>query len=663
MDDMSENRKNKKKGESNLVGAAAVVLIICVCFLIDTKLGIGAIAGAVAGFFAWSLLGDGGSQKEEEGGRVAFLDTAVLQKNFPIPQNMPIPYAVLDIRGHILMYNEIFAKEFPSMDLVTPVVEQLKRAGTDKHVIVEVEGKHYDAMLNQCEVVEENGAVGYVLNMTLVDISRQYALEEKLDSSETVIGMLFLDNYEEVADSLAEDRQPLLSAIVDRKLTQFATDANGVMRKLEKDRYIFLLSKGNLEALKEKKFDIMNTIREINVGEHIPVTMSMGIGIGGGSLEDAMQSAKAALDLALGRGGDQVLIKEGEKYLFYGAKAGEVGRNGRIRARVKADALWELMGASSSIIVMGHRNADLDSLGSCMGICAIARAMGKKCRIVMNDVSVGIRRIYGQMAENGHYEAAFIKEKDALKEMDEKTLVIVVDTHRISMVEGPSVLEAAKKIVVFDHHRKSAQDFIDQAVLLYHEPYASSTSELITEMIQHIGKKIKLKSIEADALLAGITVDTKNFAVKTGAITFEAAGFLRRNGADSIRVRMLFQNDIDSYKAKATAVRDAELYLGCMALSVCPADVENSMLTAAQAADDLMNVTGVKASFVCCKVGELVYVSARSFGDVNVQRIMEKLGGGGHFTVSGAQLRDCSAEEAKEKVRNAIEEYLKEETT
>ncbi len=669
MDDMSENAKSEqyqeKTGrESNPIGVAAVILLLCICFLIDPRVGFGALIGAAAGFFAWSLLKDNGTRKEENADdRVAFLDTTVLQHNFPLPQNMPIPYAVLDIRGHILMYNEKFAKEFPNMELILPVVDQLKKAGIGKHAVVVVEEKHYDAMLNQCEVVEENGAVGNVLNMTLVDISKQYELEERLDRNETVIGMLFLDNYEDVMDSLAEDRQPLLSAIVDRKLTQFAADANGVMRKLQMDRYILLLSKGDLEALKEKKFDIMNTIREINVGEHIPVTMSMGVGIGGGSLEDAMQSAKAALDLALGRGGDQVLIKEGEKYLFYGAKAGEVGRNGRIRARVKADALWELMGASSSIMVMGHRNGDLDSLGSSMGICAIARAMGKKCRIVMNEVSTGIKCISEQMAQDEYYQTAFMKEKDALKEMDDKTLVIVVDTHRTSMVEGPSVLEAAKKIVVFDHHRKSAQDFIEQAVLLYHEPYASSTSELITEMIQHIGKRIKLRSIEADALLAGITVDTKNFAVKTGAITFESAGFLRRNGADSIRVRMLFQNDIDSYKAKATAVRDAELYLGSMALSVCPANRENSTLTAAQAADDLMNVTGVKASFVCCKVDDVVYVSARSFGDVNVQRIMEKLGGGGHFTVSGAQLKDCSAEEAKERVRSAIDEYLKEETT
>ncbi len=474
--------------------------------------------------------------------------------------------------------------------------------------------------------------------------------------------MIFLDNYEEVADGLDEDRVPILSAVIDRKLNQFAQELDGVVKKLEKDRYIFLLSNGMLEKLKERKFDILNVLREVSVGEHIPVTMSMGIGVGGGSLETAMRNAKAALDLALGRGGDQVLIKEGEKYLFYGGKAGEMGRNARIRARVKADALWELMGEASDILVMGHRHADLDSLGSCMGICAIAEAMGKKCRIIMNEIGVGIERLYENMAQAGHYEARLVKDADAVKLMEEKTLAIVVDTHRSSMVEGPQVLAAAKKIVLFDHHRKSTTDFIEQAVLIYHEPYASSTAELVTEMIQHFGKKIKLKPIEADALLAGITVDTKNFCVKTGAITFEAAGFLRRNGADSIRVRLLFQNDMDTYKAKATAVRDAEIFMENIAISVCPSNVENSALTAAQAADDLMNVTGIKASFVCCKVGDMIYISARSFGEINVQRIMEKLGGGGHFTVSGAQLKDCTLEEAKEKIRGAIEEYLKEES-
>ena len=652
--------RNPEGNGRNPLGGTVVIVCICICFVLDVKLGIGAALGAAAGYFAWSLRKDA-DMDSEEGMAASFVDTAVLKQNFSIPKNLPVPYAVLDVRGRLLMYNQKFSEVFPDMKKAEPVLEQLrKKIGQGEVQTVEVDGNYYDAAIDHCEVVEESGAVGMVLTLTLVDVTKRCQLEKELNDNETVIGLMFLDNYEEVADSLTQDKLPILSALVDRKVNQFAADANGVVRKLEKDRYLLLLSKGNLEGVKEKKFDIMNTLREISVGEHIPMTMSMGIGVGGASLDAAMLSAKAALDLALGRGGDQVLIKEGEKYLFYGAKAGEVGRNGRIRARVKADALWELMGEASSILVMGHRHADLDSIGSCMGICAIARALDKKCRIVLNEVSIGIRHLHENMKENGHYEAAFIKETEALKLMDEKTLVIVVDTHRSSMVEGPQVLEAAKKIVVFDHHRKST-DFIDQAVLMYHEPYASSTAELITEMIQHIGKKIKLKTIEADALLAGITVDTKNFAVKTGAITFETAGFLRRVGADSIRVRMLFQNDMDSYKAKAAAVRDAEIFMDCMAISVCPSDVEDSMLTAAQAADDLMNVVGIKASFVCSKVGEVVHISARSFGDINVQRIMEKLGGGGHYTVSGAQLRECSVEEAKEKIRHAIEEYMKEE--
>lgn len=656
------NKKLWKKDADRSAGIAAVVIVICVCFIINVLLGIGAIAGALAGGFAWTLLGEGGAASEQSG-ETSFVDTAVLRDNFTIPQNLPIPYAVLDIRGRLLMTNEKFAEIFPDAEQARPMIEQLmKKSGEGESVTLEWNGKYYDAALDHCDIEEENGAVGVVLTMTMVDVSMRCMLEQKLESSETVVGMLLLDNYEEVADSLSEDRQPILSAMVDRKLTQMATDTCGVMRKLEKDRYIFLLSKGNLEKLKERKFDILNTLREITVGEHIPVTMSMGLGIGGGSLEEAMQSAKAALDLALGRGGDQVLIKEGEKYLFYGAKAGEVGRNSRIRARVKADALWELMDGASGILVMGHRNADLDSLGACMGIAAIARAMDKKCRIVLNEVSAGIRTLYDTMPENGHYEAAFIKDADALRMMDEHTLVIVVDTHRSSMVESPQILGAAKRIVIFDHHRKST-DFIDQAVLTYHEPYASSAAELVTEIIQHIGKKVKLKPIEADALLAGITVDTKNFAVKTGAITFDVAGFLRRNGADSIRVRRLFQNDLPSYRAKAAAVRDAELFRGDMAISVCPSDVPNSPLIAAKAADDLMNVTGVKASFVCTEVEGVIFVSARSFGDINVQRIMEKLGGGGHYTVSGAQLRGCGIEEAKERIRHAIEEYIEEEQT
>ena len=639
-----------------------MAMIVFICALVDIYLGIGTLIGGAAVFFGWPVLKELHIPFEvDKEDAPSFLDTMVLQENFQIPQNLPIPYAVLDIRGHILMYNNKFTEVYANIDDAKASVEQLLRhSGEGKKTLLEVGEKIFEGSLDHCDVVEENGAVGTVLTMTLVDVTQKQQLVKLLEEQQTVVGMIFLDNYEEVVDSLDETRWPILSALIDRKLNQLAQDVDGVIRKLEKDRYFFLLKRGRLVQLKEKKFEFLNDIREISVGDHIPVTISMGIGCGENSLEEAMQNAKAAVDLALGRGGDQVVMKEGEKYLFFGGKTGEMGRNARIRARVKADALWDLMGESSGILVMGHKNADLDSMGACMGICAIARAMDKKSHIVMNEVGVGIRRLWDKMEKSGNFTNLTIKTAEALKMMDNNTLVIIVDTNRKSMVESPPVLDAAKRVVLFDHHRKSA-DAIDQAVLVYHEAYASSTSELITEMIQHIGKKIRLTNIEADALLAGITVDTKNFCVKTGAITFETAGFLRRNGADSIRVRLLFQNDMDAYKAKATAVRDAELFMDNIAISVCPANVENSMLTAAQAADDLMNVTGIKASFVCCKVGNTVYISARSFGDINVQRIMERLGGGGHLTVSGGQLQDCTLEEAKEKIRHAIQEYLKEE--
>ena len=660
---MEQKEEQKKQGVGrSIVSAAVAVLLVLLCMVIDVRVGAGTLIGVLAGVFLRPMLkelfGDSPQQAQKEN---RFVDTAVLRENFSIPQNLPVPYAVLDVRGRVMMYNAPFAAVFPEIADADPVIDMLRKtSGAGEVQTVQVGERYFEAALDHCDVVSESGAGGVVLTLIMTDCTKTQQLEQQLKAQEIVVGMILLDNYDDVVDSIDENRLPILSALIDRKFNQLAMEADGVIKKLEKDRYIFLLSHKSLEAFKEKKFEPFNEIKEITIGDHLPVTLSMGIGLGAGSLEMAMQNAKAAMDLALGRGGDQVLIKDGEKYLFYGGKSGEIHKNARIRARVKADALMELMGDASDILVMGHKNADLDSLGACMGICAMAKSIGKKCNIVMDQISVGVQRLYEKMNESGKFGGLIVNGVDAMRMINEKTLVIIVDTHRESMVDSRQILMAAKKIVVFDHHRKST-DAIEQAVLSYHEPYASSTSELITEMIQHMDKKVKLHQIEADALLAGITVDTKNFCVKTGAMTFESAAFLRRNGADSIRVRLLFQNDMDAYKAKATAVRDAELFREHIAISVCPSDVENSTLTAAQAADDLMNVTGVKASFVCCKVDQTVYISARSFGEINVQRIMEKLGGGGHLTVSGAQLKDCTTEEAKERVRTAIVEYLEEE--
>lgn len=660
---MKQSKKEKIRfRERWLLDIVLSIFVVILGLILDIRLGIGAFLGIIAGVFLRPLVKDLlSSDEKEEGQENRFLDTDILRENFSIPQNLPLPYAILDIRGKIMMYNEKFLEVFPCVDDARLVIDELmKTSGAGEVDYISVGNKCYEAALDHCDVMDKSGAVGAVLTLIMQDATEVCRLQKELAEKETVVGIILIDNFDDVVDSMDENRLPILSALIDRKLNQIASSVGGVMKKLEKDRYIFLLSKGSLKQLQEKKFEAFDEIKVTSVGHHIPVTMSMGIGMGGGSLDEAMQSAKAAMDLALGRGGDQIAIKNGEKYDFYGGKSGEIHRNARIRARVKAEALMELMRDASGILVMGHKQADLDSLGSCIGICAMAKSIGRKCNIVMNKRNAGVRRLCEKMEESGEFDGVIIEESDAMRMLNDKSLVVIVDTHRESMVDSEQVLMVAKKIVVFDHHRKST-DFINEAVLIYHEPYASSTSELITEMIQHMDKTVKLSNIEADALLAGITVDTKNFCVKTGAMTFESAAFLRRNGADGIRVRLLFQNDMDVYKAKAAAVRDAELFMDHIAISICPSDVENSTLTAAQAADDLMNVTGIKASFVCCKLEDKIHISARSFGDINVQRVMEKLGGGGHLTVSGAQLSDCTLEEAKEKVRSAIKEYLEEE--
>ena len=652
--------ESEKRNEYILFGVAAVALLLG--FWLNVLLGLGLLVGIGIGVL-YRFLADAGEvteQEEQDSNLARFVDTAVMQENFPIPQNLPVPYAVLNIRGNLLVFNKRFRDLFPTDEDAMPLIEELmKKSGAGESVEVQVADRFYQGAIEPCDVVEETGAVGTVLTLILVDGTKEHELQDLIIQKQSVVANIFLDNYDEVVDSLDENRVPILTALIDRKLGQMAAETDGMLRKLEKDRYIFLLTREKLELLKEKKFAILTEIKEINVGEHIPATISVGVGIGVESLEIANQNSKAAMDLALGRGGDQVIIKDDEKFFFYGGKSGGVEKNSRIRARVKADALWELLDTASLVLVMGHKNADLDSIGSCMGISAIARGMDKRCHIVMDGVSTGIQRFWNNLEESGQYQGLAISTAEAMRMVDENTVVIVVDTYRSSLVESLPVLEAVKRIVVFDHHRKST-DFIEQAVLTYHEPFASSTSELVTEMIQHIGKKVKLRSLEADALLAGITVDTKNFSIKTGAITFESAGFLRRNGADSIRVKMLFQNDMESYRAKAAAVKDAEIVYGEMAISVCP-PVHDMTVVAAQAADELINVTGIRASFVLSQMEETIYISARSYGSLNVQRMMEKLGGGGHLTVAGAQLTDCTMDEAKAKLRHAIEEYLEEE--
>ena len=492
-----------------------------------------------------------------------------------------------------------------------------------------------------------------------MDVTEIEKLKENIENEKIVVGLIYIDNYDEVMESIDDSAIPMLTAIVDRKLTAMIHEARGILKKTEKDRYFFCLTAEALSQLQKNRFEILNEIRAVNVGDHIPVTLSIGIGIGEVTLEAGMKSAKAAIDLALGRGGDQALIKNGDKYIFYGGKSGEVSHNARIRARVKADALSELIVESERVYVMGHKIADADCFGAAIGIYRIAKSLGRPCSIILDGVPSTIKKIAARFQDNPDYEDLITDSQEAWQNIAENTLLVVVDTHINSRVESVDVLNKASKVVVFDHHRKST-DFIDKAVMVYHEPYASSSCELVTEMIQYIGEKVRLKSAEADALLAGITVDTQNFSMKTGTITFEAAAFLKRCGADGIRVRKLLQEDLSVFKAKAMAVASTEKIYDGMYMSVCPSDYGNTSVTAAQAADELLDVEGIKASFVLCEDGDTIFVSARSLGEINVQVILEKIGGGGHQTISGAQFKGKTLGEVKEIVKEAVKQYMEE---
>ena len=587
-----------------------------------------------------------------------------------IPKNIPLPYIIISNTKKILGYNDNFKQIFINKNIclsesnITDIFKDYK-SYIDKQT-VNFEDKYFEVYTEKCRVLKNNSDDIHnkenisedIYSLTFIEITENKKLLNIIENIKTVSGLIYIDNYEEVIESIDEVRIPILTALIDRRLTDFITKSGGIIKKFEKDRYIFILCKKSLEEMKEKKFEILNEIKELKSGEHIPVTLSIGIGLTNNNLDEAMKNSKNAIELALGRGGDQVVIKDCETYLFYGGKSSEISHNARIRARVKADALKELMYDASNIFVMGHKNGDLDSMGSSIGIFAIAKSIGKDCNIILDNISIGVKRLCNRIIEDNLYDTMFIKTSEAIEKISNKTLIIITDTHRNTMVESIDTLKKAKKIVVFDHHRKST-DFIENAVLIYHEPYASSTSELVTEIIRYMG--VKLKKIQADALLAGITVDTKNFSVKTGAITFEAAAFLKRNGADSTRVRLLFQNDLEEYKAKATTVKEAEIYKNNIAISVCPSNVENSSLTAAQSADDLLNITGIKASVVLCNQNNIIHFSARSFGDINVQLIMEKLGGGGHLGIAGAQIKDISIENAKVLLKQKIDEYFEEE--
>lgn len=583
--------------------------------------------------------------------------------------SVPLPLVVVEIDGSISWFNPNFSHMFEGQDLldkkITDYVPEL-----DPQMILDNQDKNskrlelndriYNVIWTPVQIDGVNSEKKVMILLYWEDITEYVRIKEEYYNQQIVVMDIQIDNYDEVMANTDDTHRPNVQAEIESRLAKWANALNGAWTKYDRDKFIVIIHAMKFKKLSEKKFDILDEIRDINVGNQIPVTLSVGVGVGGSTPLESQYYARSAIDLALGRGGDQAVVKNGDKLSFYGGRNKAVEKRSKVKSRVIANALRQLMEQSSEVLIMSHEVPDLDSIGSALGIYRCAQYIDKGAHIVLNISNASVDRLVKKLLQIDDYKDIFITGDQAMDRIDKRTLLVVVDTHRPSFTEVPQLVKMAEKVVVIDHHRRSVEG-MENAILTYLEPYASSTSELVTEMTQYFGEKVKLSNIEADALLAGITMDTKNFIFKTGVRTFEAASFLRRSGADPTSIRQLFQDDMDTYVARADAVRAAEIVYPGIAIAICPPDIKNAPLIAAQAADNLLTIRGIHTSFVLCKNGDEIMISARSLGNVNVQVVLEKLGGGGHLTMAGAQISDITEEEAKQKVIEALEEYLKED--
>lgn len=583
--------------------------------------------------------------------------------------NMPFPLVLLEMDGTISWYNTRFKDLFEDEDLLNKKigellpqleVERLLEDEDRKPVEVAYEDQYYEIHYNVVDSKKTISTRENIIMLYLVNKTDEAQLYNRYKDEILAVCLAYVDNYDEVKNSTPELDRPIVLAEIDKVINSYVTKHNGLVRKYENDKYLFIFHNRDLERIKDKRFDILDQIREIDKGNPISITLSMGVGINGKNPYENYEFARAAIDIALGRGGDQAVIKEDNNLSFYGGKTKAIEKRNKVRSRVIAHALMQLIDQAEEVIVMGHKNADMDSFGASIGIIRAVRNRKKDAYLVLEKVNPSIRNIYNRMVEEApEYLDIILSPEDALEVVNESSLLIMVDNHRPSFAEAPELLELTDKIVVIDHHRRGAE-FIEEPVLTYLEPYASSTCELVTEMLYYMSDKLEMTKFEADALLAGITVDTKNFTFQTGVRTFEAASILKRAGADTTNVRQLFRDDYNIYLKKADVIKNSKILFEKIAIGRLESDLEDSILIAAQSANDLLNIDGVEASFVLTQWGQKVHISGRSLGNISAQLILEKLGGGGHLTSAGTQIEDKTIDEVEELLIETIEEYLKE---
>lgn len=596
-------------------------------------------------------------------------------------KTLTVPFAILSEDGHMLWGNDEFVSVIVNKKAARRnianifeeiTLDSLPDSDEVKVVHVRTEDKYYRVVMKLVE--SDNAGEGdtvktdinqlmdnsRLISVFLYDETDIMELEQKREAENLVVGLLYIDNYDELIDSIDEIRQSLIMALIDRKINKYMQGIDAISKKLEKDKFLFMFKQSYLSEICSNRFAILEEIRDINLGNESSATISIGIGVGRDTFVERYDLARAAIDLALGRGGDQAVVKSIDQEKFYGGKSVQIERNTRVKARVKAHALKELIEGKERVVVMGHSIGDVDSFGASIGIYRIAKTLNRKANVVLNEVSQSVKPIRDRFYTKEYEEDMIITGDEAKELVDENTVLVIVDVNRASYTECPELIEQAQSVVVIDHHRQ-AGDAIDKAVLFYIEPYASSASEMVAEISQYIGSGLKLKSAEAEAMYAGIMIDTNYFSNKTGVRTFEAMAYLRRNGADAVRIRKAFREDIDEYKIRAAAIQDTELYEGVFAIAESKSEgIESPTVFASKIANSLLDISNVKASFVLTKYRGKAYISARSIDEVNVQVMMERLGGGGHINMAGAQLENVEVEEAKNMIKQEIDSMIEE---
>ena len=607
------------------------------------------------------------------------VDYAKVQK--VLLRDLAIPYGLMDIDGNILWLNKELEALFEGRDVKGQNVSEIFTEHTVEDFVSSEERKEFEMnyhdraysivcrRINVSDVFTSTQMLSIeddrdcLVAFYMFDETENRRLLKENSDQRLVAGLIYIDNYEEALESVEDVKKSLLTALIERKINQFGANIDAVVKKLEKDKYFIAFQYKYLEGLQAGKFEILDEVRSVNIGNEMDMTISMGIGYNGDTYTQNCEYSRMAMDMALGRGGDQAVVKDGDRTYYYGGKSKQVEKNTRVKARVKAHALREILSSKENVIIMGHKIGDIDSFGAAIGIYRAVKSLNKKAYIVLNEVTTSLRPMINRFAGNTDYEEdLLIKSPTAIElaKKEKNTAVIVVDVNRPSYTECPELLELCKTVVVLDHHRQTSE-IIENALLYYVEPFASSTCEMVAEILQYIQDGIKLKQVEADAMYGGIMIDTNNFTQKTGVRTFEAAAFLRRNGADVTRVRMMFRNDIAEYKARAEAVSRAEVFCEQFAMADCDASgLESPTVVCAQAANELLNISGINASFVLTDYNNRIYISARSIDKINVQLIMERLNGGGHMNIAGAQLDGYTIDEAKNCLRETIKLMIEE---